>query len=154
MIETDDAAEEAASRMYHPDGRLAQLVRAPRLHRGGRGFESLTAHSYTCRNLHLFGQRQVEPMSQRIAGRVDPHKLRPLRSRGPRSVTAASIGPPDHIKRAADDWTGWRRRAEGQTGGAECGTLAAGLGVCRIYRLGLRRPLLPKEDRQHHECPN
>lgn len=28
-------------------GRLAQLVRAPRLHRGGRGFEPLTAHSYT-----------------------------------------------------------------------------------------------------------
>ena len=26
------------------DGRLAQLVRAPRLHRGCRGFESLTAH--------------------------------------------------------------------------------------------------------------
>ena len=26
------------------DGRLAQLVRAPRLHRGGRGFESLSAH--------------------------------------------------------------------------------------------------------------
>src|SRR3954469_7466690 len=25
-------------------GRLAQLVRAPRLHRGSRGFESLTAH--------------------------------------------------------------------------------------------------------------
>src|SRR5262245_42873736 len=25
-------------------GRLAQLVRAPRLHRGGRGFESLIAH--------------------------------------------------------------------------------------------------------------
>ncbi len=25
-------------------GRLAQLVRAPRLHRGGRGFESLSAH--------------------------------------------------------------------------------------------------------------
>ena len=42
--ETDDAAEEAASRMYHPDGRLAQLVRASRLHREGRGFESLTAH--------------------------------------------------------------------------------------------------------------
>ena len=61
--------------MYHPDGRLAQLVRAPRLHRGGRGFESLTAHSYTCRNLHLFRQRQVQPMGQRIAGRVDPNKL-------------------------------------------------------------------------------
>ena len=27
-------------------GRLAQLVRAPRLHRGGRGFESLSAHSF------------------------------------------------------------------------------------------------------------
>ena len=25
-------------------GRLAQLVRAPRLHRGGRGFKSLSAH--------------------------------------------------------------------------------------------------------------
>ena len=25
-------------------GRLAQLARAPRLHRGGRGFESLIAH--------------------------------------------------------------------------------------------------------------
>ena len=30
-------------------GRLAQLVRAPRLHRGGRGFEPLTAHSYLSR---------------------------------------------------------------------------------------------------------
>lgn len=28
-------------------GLLAQLVRAPRLHRGGRGFESLTAHPLT-----------------------------------------------------------------------------------------------------------
>lgn len=28
-------------------GRLAQLVRAPRLHRGGWGFESLVAH-YSC----------------------------------------------------------------------------------------------------------
>src|SRR3954452_4542007 len=28
-------------------GRLAQLVRAPRLHRGCRGFESLTAHHST-----------------------------------------------------------------------------------------------------------
>ena len=28
------------------DGRLAQLVRAPRLHRGSRGFESLTAHQW------------------------------------------------------------------------------------------------------------
>ncbi len=27
-------------------GRLAQLVRAPRLHRGGRGFESLSAHHF------------------------------------------------------------------------------------------------------------
>jgi hypothetical protein len=30
--------------MPRNDGRLAQLVRAPRLHRGGRGFEPLTAH--------------------------------------------------------------------------------------------------------------
>ena len=28
----------------HPIGRLAQLVRAPCLHRGCRGFESLIAH--------------------------------------------------------------------------------------------------------------
>ena len=27
-----------------PVGRLVQLVRTPLLHRGGRGFESLTAH--------------------------------------------------------------------------------------------------------------
>ena len=27
-------------------GRLAQLARAPRLHRGSRGFESLTAHQF------------------------------------------------------------------------------------------------------------
>jgi hypothetical protein len=29
----------------HQSGRLAQLARAPRLHRGSRGFESLIAHS-------------------------------------------------------------------------------------------------------------
>lgn len=28
-------------------GRIAQLVRAPRLHRGGQGFESLCAHSFS-----------------------------------------------------------------------------------------------------------
>jgi len=33
--------------MYASRGRLAQLVRASRLHREGRGFEALTAHSYT-----------------------------------------------------------------------------------------------------------
>ena len=27
-------------------GRVAQLVRAPRLHRGGQGFESLSAHNF------------------------------------------------------------------------------------------------------------
>ena len=46
-------------------GRLAQLVRAPRLHRGGRGFESLSAHQLfpqgtetirrTPKNLEFFG---------------------------------------------------------------------------------------------------
>ncbi len=42
--------EYAAARTHLPAeyhaarGRLAQLVRAPRLHRGGRGFEPLTAH--------------------------------------------------------------------------------------------------------------
>ena len=30
-----------------PNGRLAQLVRAPLLHSGGRGFESLSAHRKT-----------------------------------------------------------------------------------------------------------
>lgn len=32
---------------YNSDmvGRIAQLVRAPLLHRGGRGFESLSAHT-------------------------------------------------------------------------------------------------------------
>ena len=30
--------------MFLPEGRLAQLVRAPRLHRGGRRFEPCTAH--------------------------------------------------------------------------------------------------------------
>jgi hypothetical protein len=29
---------------YQRPGRLAQLARASRLHRGGRGFESLSAH--------------------------------------------------------------------------------------------------------------
>ncbi len=46
-------------------GRLAQLVRAPRLHRGGRGFKSLSAHqlfpegtgkpSRTPKTLEFFG---------------------------------------------------------------------------------------------------
>ena len=30
--------------LYTEEGRVAQLVRAPRLHRGGPGFESLRAH--------------------------------------------------------------------------------------------------------------
>ena len=34
----------SASQNRH--GRLAQLARAPRLHRGSRGFESLIAHFY------------------------------------------------------------------------------------------------------------
>ena len=34
----------AAHRVLCSLGRLAQLVRAPRLHRGGRGFEPLAAH--------------------------------------------------------------------------------------------------------------
>ena len=33
-----------------PVGRLVQLVRTPLLHRGGRGFESLTAHTKTPRS--------------------------------------------------------------------------------------------------------
>ena len=33
-------------------GRLAQLVRAPRLHRGGRRFESCTAHHLPSYSLH------------------------------------------------------------------------------------------------------
>ncbi len=37
-------------------GRLAQLVRAPRLHRGGRGFEALTAHCQDARH----GERRVD----------------------------------------------------------------------------------------------
>ena len=32
--------------IFAPPGRLAQLVQSTRLHRGGRGFESLTAHSF------------------------------------------------------------------------------------------------------------
>ena len=42
------------------DGRLAQLVRAPRLHRGGRGFESLSAHPLFC--LVVISRQQVVPM--------------------------------------------------------------------------------------------
>ena len=37
---------EARKVVYNqPVGRLVQLVRTPLLHRGGRGFESLTAHT-------------------------------------------------------------------------------------------------------------
>ena len=32
-------------RVLHTEGRLAQLARASRLHREGRGFESLSAHT-------------------------------------------------------------------------------------------------------------
>lgn len=41
---------------YHV-GRLAQLARAPRLHRGGRGFESLSAHHVHIRRMksHISG---------------------------------------------------------------------------------------------------
>jgi hypothetical protein len=39
---------EAGKVVYNqPVGRLVQLVRTPLLHRGGRGFESLTAHTGT-----------------------------------------------------------------------------------------------------------
>jgi hypothetical protein len=34
--------------LSHPPGRLAQLARASRLHREGRGFESLSAHQTNC----------------------------------------------------------------------------------------------------------
>ena len=37
--------QQGASLLSAVDGRLAQLVRAPRLHRGCRGFESLSVHS-------------------------------------------------------------------------------------------------------------
>ena len=37
-------------------GRLAQLARAPRLHRGGRGFESLSAHSSASRLSNEFSR--------------------------------------------------------------------------------------------------
>ena len=43
------------------DGRLAQLVRAPRLHRGGRGFESLSAHPLFC--LAVISRREVALMT-------------------------------------------------------------------------------------------
>ena len=33
---------------YLTEGRLAQLARASRLHREGRGFESLSAHISNC----------------------------------------------------------------------------------------------------------
>ena len=36
--------EDAAPAQYGSPGRLAQLVRAPRLHRGGHRFESCSAH--------------------------------------------------------------------------------------------------------------
>ena len=36
--------DEARSATLRSAGRLAQLARAPRLHRGGRGFEPLTAY--------------------------------------------------------------------------------------------------------------
>ncbi len=46
MIAIISILANAASYLYNFNkcGRLAQLARAPRLHRGGRGFEPLSAH--------------------------------------------------------------------------------------------------------------
>src|SRR5436305_1411175 len=44
---TDDAAPPRSGVLLASGGRLAQLVRASRLHREGRGFEPLTAHHPT-----------------------------------------------------------------------------------------------------------
>jgi hypothetical protein len=38
-------------------GRIAQLVRAPRLHRGGQGFESLFAHTNTINIVNIGADR-------------------------------------------------------------------------------------------------
>ena len=44
-LENNRRTADTSACLIHSDaGRLAQLVRAPRLHRGGRGFESLSAH--------------------------------------------------------------------------------------------------------------
>ena len=45
-------------------GRLAQLARAPRLHRGGLGFESLTAHHRKIRTQSGFFLFLLKSLSQ------------------------------------------------------------------------------------------
>jgi hypothetical protein len=63
----------------HEVGRLAQLVRAPRLHRGSRGFESLTAHHNLEREIGPTGTLPAGPIAlsahrllTRRANRVTP----------------------------------------------------------------------------------
>src|SRR5580698_7200271 len=56
------------------DGRLAQLVRAPRLHRGCRGFESLTAHHSS--SIPPFCVRSI-PMPSRLIVNADDFGLTP-----------------------------------------------------------------------------
>jgi hypothetical protein len=42
---TNSLAKGIIRLLMYAFGRIAQLVRAPRLHRGGQGFESLFAHT-------------------------------------------------------------------------------------------------------------
>jgi hypothetical protein len=82
---------------YHAaqhDGRLAQLVRAPRLHRGGRGFEPLTAH-------HVDLMAEVSGMTRRAAYWVpyrpacQRRRTARRRSRCRRSSSDSTPGSPD-----------------------------------------------------------
>ena len=55
------------ARRYHRHiGRLAQLARAPRLHRGGHKFESCTAHNKQPRNAAVF----ISPINPRFCSRM------------------------------------------------------------------------------------
>ncbi len=83
----------------HPSGQIAQLVRAPRLHRGGRGFEPLFAHfSATPR----FQTRTIPagtrgPISSRVVG------ARRLRLRRMPWRDASLACPPYSLRRDARD---------------------------------------------------
>lgn len=60
-----------------PVGRIAQLVRAPRLHRGGQGFESLFAHlEYPIS--HMIDRQMLELYQRRWqdVAQVEAHQWR------------------------------------------------------------------------------
>src|SRR5262245_20195410 len=59
----------AARSRYDSDaGRLAQLVRAPRLHRGGRRFESCLAHRYGCTRRQVPVSMPKTPLRNELIG--------------------------------------------------------------------------------------